>query len=133
MPRPSAAVALTALAPLLWTGDGAIQAAEIKALSVVVMRTTLDDVVRQFEARSGHKVTIRYGTAGDLRQRIQAGEAADIAIVPRPVLDHLASQGHIASGSSVDLAYSTIALAVRSGAPKPDISSIEALDRKSVV
>jgi molybdate transport system substrate-binding protein len=71
-------------------------------------------------------VTIDYGTAGAIAGRIQAGEAADVVIVSRAQLEKLEGQGKVAPGSRVNVAGVGIGVAVRKGAPKPDISSVEA-------
>ena len=78
---------------------------------------------------SGHKVTMVYGLIAELRKRIQDGETADVMILSRAALDDLQSQGKVASGSIVNLASSYVAIAVRAGAAKPDIGSVDALKR----
>ena len=109
-------------------GTGA-NAAEIKVLSAVAIKPALDDLALEFERRTGHKVTVAYATAGVVRDRIRDGEYIDVAIMPRSAFDPLVKQGKIAPGSAVPVARSLVAIAVRTGAPKPDISSVEALKR----
>jgi molybdate transport system substrate-binding protein len=116
----------------------AANAAEIKVLSAVAMKAAFDDLAREFERTSGHKVTVSYATAGVLRKRIQDGEFGDMTILPRPVFEALVTQAQIDPGSSAVFARSTVGVSVRSGAPKPDISSADAVRRsmlaaKSVV
>ena len=60
--------------PVIWTGEGAANAAEIKVLSANVFTGVLDELVGDFERTTGHKVTIVYGTAGAIRNRVQAGQ-----------------------------------------------------------
>jgi len=62
-----------------------------------------------------------------LVKRLEGGETADVMILSRPGLDSLSQQGRIVSGSEATLASSGVAVAVRSGAPRPDISTAEAL------
>jgi molybdate transport system substrate-binding protein len=84
------------------------------------------DLLPQFQKASGHTVKIDYGTAGAIAGRIQAGEPADVVIVSRVQLERLEGQGKVAPGSRVNVAGVGIGVAVRKGAPKPDISSVEA-------
>ena len=106
-------------------GAGAC-AAEIKVLSANVFTGVLDELVSGFERSSGNTVTIVYETAGVIRNRVQAGEPADMTVLPRPMLDVLMQQGRVVTGGTVNLAHSAVGVAVRTGAPKPDIGSVEA-------
>jgi molybdate transport system substrate-binding protein len=108
---------------------GFVDAAEIKVLSAVAMKPALDDLAREFEQTSGHKVTVAYATAGIVRDRIRGGETVDVAIMPRSAFDPLLAEGKIDPGSATRVAQSLVAVAVRTGAPKPDISSVEAFKR----
>src|SRR2546425_9370938 len=74
---------------------------------------------------TGHRLTISYDSAGLVRTRIQGGEIADVAIIQKPAAEALSEQGKIARGSIVTLARSGVGLAVRKGAPRPDISSVD--------
>ena len=104
-------------------------AAEIKVLSADVFTGVLDELAGGFERTSGHRLTIVFGTAGSIRNRIQAGEPGDVIILPRPMLDDFLQQGKIAAGTIVNLGRSAVGVAVRKGAPEPDISSVEAFKR----
>lgn len=113
-------------------------AAEIKVLAAVAIQPALDDLAREFERRTGHTVTTAYATAGIVRDRVLAGEAVDVAITPRSAFDPLITQGKIAAGSTTVVARSLVAVAVPAGAPRPDITTVDALRRsllaaKSVV
>ena len=111
------------------TAASAAGAAEIKVMSTVAMSATLDELKPKFETATGHKVTIVYSVIADLKKRIQEGETADVMILSRAALDELEGQGKVASGSVGDVATSYVAIAVRAGAPKPDIGSVDALKR----
>lgn len=115
--------------PVIWTEGAAANAAEIKVLSANVFTGVLDELAGDFERASGHKVTIVYGSAGAIRNRVQAGEFGDVTILPRPMMDEVLRQGRITPGSIVALAHSAVGVAVRAGAPKPDISSVDAFRR----
>jgi len=121
-------VAFLGLAFLLVVGSAA-RGAEIKVLSPIVMKPALEGLAGEFEQTSRHRLAISYTSAGRVLKRIQAGEVADVAFLPRPVMDDLVKQGKISAGSIADIAYSAVGMAVRAGAPKPDITSVEAVRR----
>ena len=113
-------LALTAFQP-------AARAAEIKVMATVAFTPTLDELVPKYQAASGNKVTIVYNVIADLRKRIEAGETADVMILSRAALDDLQTQNKVASGSIVNLGKSYVAVGIRAGAPKPDISTVDKL------
>ena len=108
---------------------GSVEAAEIKILSAGSLKLAMMDLIPAFQKASGHTVTIDYNTAGAVAGRIQAGEPADVVIVSRVQLEKLEGQGRVAPGSRVNVAGVGVGVAVRKGAPKPDISSVEAFKR----
>jgi molybdate transport system substrate-binding protein len=115
----------------------AAQAAEVKVLSAGAMKEVVLSAVPNFEKATGHKVTVINDTAGGLSRRVLGGEPFDIAVITPVAIDDLASKGKIAAGSRVNLAQVGIGVMVRDGAPKPDISTVDAfkralLDAKSV-
>jgi molybdate transport system substrate-binding protein len=106
----------------------AAQAEEIKVLCTIGVKPALPDVVAEFERATGHKVSIVWGNAATLKSRYLEGEQADVAVLTAAAIDDLIKAGKVAGGR-VDLARSGMGLAVKAGAPKPDISSPEALKR----
>jgi molybdate transport system substrate-binding protein len=120
-------VAATVLAITLAPGLGA--AAEIKVISSVGVKTVLEELAPQFERASEHKVKITFGTAVPLKRQIDAGEAFDVVILTPALVDDLAKQGKIAPGSASNVAKSGIGVAIRQGAPKPDIGSTDAFKK----
>jgi molybdate transport system substrate-binding protein len=114
--------------PVSTYGDVA-HAAEIKVLSAVVMKSALDSLAQAFERSEGHKVTMAYAPAGAIRDRIQGGEAFDLTVLPRPIISNLATQAKVAPDSVAVLARSAVSVCARSGASKPDISTVEAVKR----
>src|SRR5437867_9777421 len=77
------------------TAASTARAAEIKLLCAVALQPAMIAMIPQFETSSGHKVTIAYGTAGAVADRVQKGEAADIVISAGPVIDQLQTQGKV--------------------------------------
>ena len=106
---------------------GHANAAEIKVLTSVALTTALNELAPKFEQATGNKLNIGYSLIADIRKRILEGETADVIILSRPVMDELQKQDKFASGSIVNVAGTPVALAVRRGATKPDISSADAL------
>jgi molybdate transport system substrate-binding protein len=102
-------------------------AAEIKMLAVPGMRAAFDELVPQFERSAGHKVAIRYEIFA--RQKAEIEGEFDVAVFARSAIDELAKRGKIAPASTSDLVRTSIGVAVRKGAPKPDISSEDAFKR----
>ena len=105
------------------------RAAEIKLLCAVALQPAMIALIPEFEKSSGHKVTIAYGTAGAVANRVQKGEAADIVISAGPVIDQLQAQGKVVADSRVTIAKVGVGVFVRKGAAKPDISSADAFKR----
>jgi molybdate transport system substrate-binding protein len=99
----------------------------LKILSGGAMRPLLVEAVTLFEQGHGIKADVRFALTSVLAKEIEQGAAFDLALLPRPELDALAAMGAIAPGTQTDIARSTVGLAVRQGAPKPDISTVEAL------
>lgn len=99
---------------------------DLKVLSGSGVQPVMIEIIPQFERTSGHKVTFDYGTVGDMADRVQKGEVADVVIASGPQIETLEKQGKVIAGTRADLAKTGIGLFVKKGAPKPDISSVEA-------
>jgi molybdate transport system substrate-binding protein len=104
-------------------------AAEVRVLTGGAFRGVVDALVPSFEKATGHKVSVDNATAGVLAKRIAGGEAFDVAIITPKVLADLAQKGKIAAGSRTDLAKVGMGVAVKAGAPLPDIATVEAFKR----
>jgi molybdate transport system substrate-binding protein len=104
-------------------------AADIKVLTAGAMRGVLAELLPRFETDTGHKVSLDNATAGMLAQRIEAGEAFDVAVITPKAIDGLIGKGKIAPGSRVDVAKVGIGVAVKAGAPLPDIATVEGFKR----
>jgi molybdate transport system substrate-binding protein len=100
-------------------------AKHIKIFSGGAMRPLLRELVPLFERAHGVTAEVEFRLSSALTRAIQDGAVFDIAILPRPDLDDLIARGAI--DGAADVARSTVGLAVRAGAPKPDIGSVEAL------
>jgi molybdate transport system substrate-binding protein len=105
------------------------QAAEIKVLSGNGARSAIAELGMEFERASGHKVTIEFAVNPEVKKRIDAGEAFDVAVLNPPVLDALIKEGKVLRATRSVIGRAGIGAAVREGAPKPDISTVEAFKR----
>lgn len=131
----SAAVRLALLGMLAQASVA--DAAEIKVLCSNGLKAVVDDLVPKFERTTKHKVVVTFGLAAALTRQIEAGEPFDIAVLTPPLLDDAIKQGKIAAGSRTVIARSGLAIAIRVGARRPDMSTVDAfkrtlLDAKSV-
>jgi|SRR5581483_1639277 len=107
---------------------------EIKVLCSGAFRPAYLELVPSFERSTGHKVVTAWGSsvAGaptSIPNRLERGEPVDLVIMAGSGLDKLIAAGLIAAGSRVDLAGSGVGVAVRAGAPRPDLTSAETLRR----
>jgi molybdate transport system substrate-binding protein len=103
--------------------------ADLTIYSSIGVRSAAEQLFRKFENENSCPLAVTWGTAPMLVARIEAGETADVLILSRAGIDALRKQSKIAAGSDVTLAGSGVAIAVKAGAPKPDISTPEALKR----
>jgi len=106
-----------------------VDASDIKVMSANVFTHVIEEIAKDFTSATGHKVTIDYYTVGQVSDRIQKGEVTDVVILTRPPMDGLLAQGRIAAGSILDIARSGVGMAVRKGAAKPDIATVDAFKR----
>ena len=102
---------------------------QIKILSGGAMKSLMVEVVPLFERANGSKAEIRFALTSVLKKEIEDGAAFDVALLPRPELDALVAAGKIAAGTPTDITRSAVGLAVRAGAPKPNIGTVAALKR----
>ncbi len=113
-------VALGALAAF---AAGAVAAGEIRVLSPAAVKGPLTEIAIGFEGVTGQHVALAFGTAGQVATRAEAGERADIVVNTRPRIDALLAKGR--AGTVRDLGTVRVGVAVRAGAPRPDVSSVE--------
>jgi molybdate transport system substrate-binding protein len=104
-----------------------VKGAEITIVSSPNVQPALDAIIPLFEHASGHKIAITYKSTPVWTQEIDARPPMDLAIAYTDTLDRLVSTGKVPTGLRRDILHSGIGVAVRAGAPKPDISSVDAL------
>ena len=104
-----------------------LQAAELKVLAGGSITDSLKELGPQFERASGHKVVVQFGSTPQLIKEATSGSPFDLGVVPVDVLKDAAARTRFASGPTTDIARVGYGVVVRAGAPKPDVSSPEAL------
>jgi molybdate transport system substrate-binding protein len=119
-----AATALVMATAIAAPGDG--RAAEIKVLCSNGFQAVMAVLGPQYEKATGNKLVVSYGLAAVLGKQIEGGESFDLAILAPPQIDGLIKQNKIAAESRLVLARSGMGVMVRTGAPKPDVGTIDA-------
>ena len=110
-------------------GVAAAAGAEVRVLSAGAMKAMVAELSEGFQKETGHTVAITADTGGGLKRKVEGGEKADVVIAPDAVMDALTKSNHVVAGSRTDLAKTAIGVAVRQGAPQPDISTVDAFKR----
>jgi molybdate transport system substrate-binding protein len=119
-------VAFSILFILLGVFSSQASAAEIRVFCLPGMRGVLNDLGPKFESASGRKLVMTYEVNAPLMRRIDAGEKFDVAIITPAEIENLKSRDKVAADSRIDLARVGIAVWIRPGAERPDISSVDA-------
>ena len=116
------------LAMTLLAAIGPLQGAEINAFISTALKAVTDELIPPFERDNGHTVRASYAPSGALLPRFERGESVDIFLTDSAAIDTLIMRGKVLAPRA-DLASTGIGIAVRKGAPKPDVSTPEALKR----
>jgi molybdate transport system substrate-binding protein len=103
--------------------------APLKIVSSMATRQVLAELVEAFEARTSLTATLESVGGVDAAKRLRAGEVIDAVVLASDVIDKLTEEGRIVAGTRVDLVRSGVAVAVRAGAPRPDIRTEDAVRR----
>jgi molybdate transport system substrate-binding protein len=101
-------------------------AAEIKVISSNALKTTLEQLAPAFEKATEHKLVFTWGAAVPLKADIEKGATFDLAVLTAAAVDDLIGQGKLVAATRAALANSGAGVAVRKGAPKPDITTVDA-------
>src|SRR5664279_400148 len=104
-------------------------AAEIKVYSTIGVKSALEEIAPKFEKATGNKLNISWGLISSFTKKAQEGDVPDVLIVSRGSIDSLTKDGKIAAGSGATLGSSIFAFGVKHGAPKPDISTVDAMKK----
>jgi molybdate transport system substrate-binding protein len=139
--RPSRTWATTALIVTVLLRTLPVAADTVRVMTSGAFTAAFLELAPRFEQVTGHRIVIEATSSGtgatSIAARLERGEAIDVVIMDSDALERLIANGQVRAGSRVDLARSAIGMAVRRGAPKPDISTVDALrqtllDAKSI-
>jgi len=119
---------LLAAAAAAALGCASVHAAEVTLIAPGGIRAAIDQMIPDFEKRTGHKVKATYGSGGGTKARVIRGEPFDVPVVQLP-LEPVIASGHVVASTETPLATVSVGIAVRAGAPKPDISTTDAVKR----
>ncbi len=111
---------------MMFAANGAASAAEIKVISSNALKTTLEQLAPAFEKTTEHKLAFTWGAAVPLKADIEKGATFDLAVLTTAAIDDLIRQGKLVAATRAALANSGAGVAVRKGAAKPDISTVDA-------
>src|SRR4051794_23405077 len=121
---------LTKIAPMLGFAlllSPDLHAAELNVLAGGAMTGPMRELGGQFERASGHKLAFRFGTTPELIKLATSGGPFDLGVVPVEVFKDTDARAKFAAGPTIDIARVGLGVAVRAGAPKPDIGTSDAL------
>jgi molybdate transport system substrate-binding protein len=102
---------------------------EIKIMSSGGLKGVIAALAQAFERHSGHRLETVFNPPNAVKTRVEGGEAVDVVVLSAVLIDELAGKGKVAPASRVEVARSGLGVAVRKGAPKPDISTADASPR----
>lgn len=102
---------------------------EVRVLATTAMKTVFEELSPQFQAATGHRISSGFGPSIQIEKRLAEGEVADMAVLTTAAANGMLASGKLLAGSLADIARSSLGVAVQRGAPKPDISSVEAFKR----
>src|SRR3954452_1395008 len=123
---PVAAASVLGLA-LVLSRSANVQAAELRLLAGGAMSGVWQDIKSQFEQASGHRLEIFFGTTPNLVKETTSGKPFDVGVVPVEVMQDASARAKFVAGPTTDIASVGLGVAVRSGAPKPEIGTPDAL------
>ncbi len=106
--------------------------ATIKVMSAGAVKTMVDAIGAEYEQATGNTLDLHFGTAGSLRDRLKGGETADVVFLPPAMIERLEIENVLVPGSRVDLGRTVTGVAIRAGAPVPDIATPEAFEEALV-
>lgn len=119
--------AVVASSALLIASCGNLHAAELRLLAGGAMSSIWADIKPQFEQASGHKLEIFFGTTPNLIKEATSGKPFDVGVVPVEVMQDSSARAKFVAGPTIDIARVGLGVAVRSGTPKPEIGTADAL------
>jgi molybdate transport system substrate-binding protein len=123
------ALAMTVACVLLFSQGAAAQASEVRVLASNGIKAVVEDLRPQSERVIGHPISVQYRPTAALKQEIDAGEPFDAVIVTVESISQLSKEGKTVGGEGTPISRVGVGIGIRKGAPRPDISTPEAIKR----
>ena len=101
----------------------------LKILGAGPVKRGVTLLAEKFEKTSGHRVSVEFAGAPNVRERVLAGEAVDVAVAPQAAMEEFAQQGKVDGATRIVVGRSRMGIAVRKGAPLPEMASVEGFKR----
>lgn len=127
MRNPVLSITILALGSFIMTTTAT--AAPLNLLASTAVQTVLEEVLAQHERANGDSIAVTIASTAAIMARLKAGETPDMVVVTREGIDALVQEGKVVAASRAELASAGLGIAVKRGAPKPDISTVDALKR----
>ena len=125
-----ASIATTIFTAIILLAQGtSAQAPAVRVLASNGVQGALNEVIPKSESAIGHSLSVEFGTTASIKPRIENGEAFDFTILTSEAIDALIKEGKVAANSRANVARVGIGIGIRAGAPKPDVSTPEALKK----
>jgi molybdate transport system substrate-binding protein len=122
-------LAIVGLLTVLTAQAFAADSSAVRVLCSNGMKAAMEELQPQCERAIGHPLALQFSSTAALKKRIEGGEAFDVAIFTPEAIADLVKQGKMAGNSRADVGRSALGIGIRTGAPKPDIRTPEALKR----
>jgi molybdate transport system substrate-binding protein len=119
-------IIVVSMAAVLCAMTHAANAADVNVISQTAMREILEELVPMFEKSTGHKVTVTFHSGAALPAKVRESTDSDLVVTTPTAIADLTAAGKLVAGSRIDFVRSGAGVAVKQGAPKPDISTVEA-------
>src|SRR5437588_3740005 len=126
---PLKSVAILLSGSLVMTSAASLQAAELRVIAGGSMAASLNALAAPFEKATGHKLSIHFDSTPNIIARVNSGTPFDVVVVPVDVFKDASAKARFAPVPTVDIARVGYGVAVRAGAPKPDVSTPDAFKK----
>ena len=127
MKKPACTLLIVLVTGLLLRESSAAQQADLHVLATFGMQGAMEKILPEYKRAFGQNVSIEYEESAVIQERVASGQVFDLAILVPQVIDDLIKSGHIKAGTRTDLAKTSLGIGVRSGAPRRDIRTAEAV------
>src|SRR5262245_51281796 len=129
MKRPVSTLLIVFAAIVLLREGSAAQQADLQVLATFGIQGAMEKILPEYKRATGQNVSVEYEESAVIRQQIASGKVFDVAILVPQVIDDLIKTGQIKAGTQTDIAKTALGVGIRSGAPRGDIRTAEAVKK----